>query len=97
MTLVEKSQSLLILGAVLVGLALGQIPEIAGHAATLILPLLIAMLTGVFLSMPLHSFGKVFQFRSVAIASLTINFLWTPRFAWLLGGLFLMETIQRRL
>lgn len=91
MTLLEKAQPFIILAAVLVGLALGHVPVVAQNAATLISPLLMLMLTGVFLHVPLRNFNSAFQFRIVAIASLAINFGWTPLFAWLLGWLFLRD------
>ncbi len=91
MTFLEKAQSFVILTAVFVGLALGQVPVVAQNAANFILPLLMLMLTGVFLHVPLRNFKNAFQFRDVAIASLMINFAWTPLFAWLLGWLFLSD------
>lgn len=89
MTFIEKAQSFVILVAVFVGLALGHVPVIAQNAANFILPLLMLMLMGVFLHVPLRDLKNAFQFRDVAIASLVINFAWTPLFAWLLGWLFL--------
>jgi arsenite transporter len=91
MTFLERAQSFIILAAVLAGLALGQVPAVDQHAASFILPLLMFMLTGVFLHVPLHDFQSAFKFRRVAIASLVINFAWTPLFAWLLGWLFLSD------
>jgi ACR3 family arsenite efflux pump ArsB len=88
-TLVEKFQTILILAAVFAGIALGRVPEIARIAGHLILPLLMVMLTGVFLHIPLHRFKDVFQYRGVAAASLVINFVWTPLLAWGLGWVFL--------
>lgn len=89
MTLAEKAQSFIILVAAVVGIALGHLPSVAEHAGALIVPLLMLMLVGVFLHVPLQDFRKATQFRRVATASLVINFLWTPLFAWLLGWLFL--------
>jgi ACR3 family arsenite efflux pump ArsB len=89
MKFLEKAQSFIILSAALVGLALGHVPVVAQNAAGFILPLLMLMLTGVFFHVPLHEFKSAFRFRRVAIASLVINFAWTPLFAWLLGWLFL--------
>jgi arsenite transporter len=91
MTLVEKAQSFIILAAITVGLALGHVPIVAQQAANFILPLLILMLTGVFLHIPVRDFKNAYQYRRVAIASLIINFAWTPLFAWLLGWLFLSD------
>ncbi len=91
MRLVEKAQSFMILAAAFVGLALGHVPVVAQNAVSCILPLLMLMLTAVFLHVPLHDFKNAFQFRRVALASLVINFAWTPLFAWLLGWLFLSD------
>jgi ACR3 family arsenite efflux pump ArsB len=89
MTLLEKLQSLLILAAVLAGLALGGVPWAARHAGALIVPCLMLLLTGTFLHVPLRRFGEAFRHRRVAVASLLVNFLWTPVFAWSLGWVFL--------
>ncbi|MCS7248924.1 MAG: hypothetical protein NZ840_11895 [Anaerolineales bacterium] len=91
MTLIEKAQPFLILAAVWVGIALGYVPEVAQSAGSLILPLLMLMLTGAFLHVPLRGFVNAFRFRRVAVASLVINFVWTPLFAYLLGWLFLRD------
>jgi len=89
MALIEKLQSLIILAAVFVGLALGTVPWLSQHAGQFILPFLMLMPTGVFLHVPLRRFANAFQHRWVAVSSLIINFLWTPLLAWLLGWLFL--------
>lgn len=91
MTLIEKLHSVIILSAVLSGLALSRVPWIADRAGALIVPCLMLMLTGTFLHVPLRRFGDAFQHRRVAVASLAINFLWTPLFASLLGWLFLAD------
>jgi ACR3 family arsenite efflux pump ArsB len=91
MTLVEKLHSLIILAAVLAGLALGRVPWLAQHAGALIVPFLMVMLTGTFLHVPLRRFGDAFRHRRVAVASLAINFLWTPLLGTLLGWLFLRD------
>ncbi len=89
MSLAERLQPLIILGAACFGLALGQAAEIAAPAEALILPLLMVMLTGAFLQTPLGRLGDVRQHGGVAALSLAINFIWTPLLAWLLGWLFL--------
>jgi ACR3 family arsenite transporter len=89
MSLAERLQPLIILGAACFGLALGQAAEIAALAKALILLLLMAMLTGAFLHAPLRRLGDVRQHGGVAMLSLAINFIWTPLLAWLLGWLFL--------
>ncbi|WP_291319099.1 hypothetical protein [Desulfonatronospira sp.] len=75
-TFLEKAQSFLMLAAVLVGLVLGKAPAVAQNAAFFIKPLLMLMLTGVFLHVPLWDFGRPFQFRGVTSANLVINFAW---------------------
>lgn len=89
MTFLEKAQSLVILAAVGVGLALGHIPAVAATAGDWILPLLMSMLAGVFLQVRVRDCGRALRFRGVAVASLVVNFAWTPLFAWGLGWLFL--------
>lgn len=91
MTRLEKAQSPLILAAVLAGLMLSNASGVAQRAGHIILPALILMLTLVFLQIPLRGFKDVFRHREIAIASLLINFVWTPLFAWALGWLFLGE------
>lgn len=91
MRLIEKLQSVIILAAVFVGLALGGIRGVAEPAGRLILPLLMLMLTGAFLHIPLRRFGDVFHHRRTAFISLGVNFIWTPLLAWLLGWLFLRD------
>jgi arsenite transporter len=87
----EKLQPFVILGAVLIGLALGQLPAVAERAGRFILPLLMLMLTGAFLAMPRQGFSNLFRARGAALATVAVNFAWTPLFAWLLGWLFLRE------
>ncbi len=89
MTWLEKAQPVIILAAMLAGLALGQIPAAAHTAASFILPALTLLLTGAFLQVPLRDFHKALGYGRVVIASLLINFVWTPALAWGLGALFL--------
>ncbi|MCS7055448.1 MAG: hypothetical protein NZM18_04645 [Thermoflexales bacterium] len=88
---IEKLQSLIILGAIFIGLALSGIPGLAEPASRSILLLLMLMLTGAFLHVPLRRFGDVLHHRRVAFLSLAINFIWTPLLAWLLGWLLLRD------
>lgn len=91
MSLFERLQPVIILGAVFAGLGLGRLPGLAEPAGALILPLLIAMLTGAFLHVPLRRLGDALRHGRVAALSLAINFAWTPLLAWLLGWLFLRD------
>jgi ACR3 family arsenite efflux pump ArsB len=96
MRLIEKFESVLVLLAIAVGLALGQLPWIAEHAARLIVPCLMLMLCGVFLHIPLADVRAAWRDFRVTGLSLGINFLWTPFFAWTLGALFLREAPELR-
>lgn len=91
MRLIEKFQTLVILASVFIGLSLGNVSGIAQHAGHFILPFLMLMLIGVFLHVPLQGFADAFRYRNIAVASLIINFAWTPLLAWLLGWLFLSD------
>ncbi|MAT96799.1 MAG: arsenic resistance protein [Anaerolineaceae bacterium] len=91
MSLLEKFQPIIILLAVFIGLALGQVNAIAAWAGRFILPFLILMLLGVFIQLPLRQVAGAFRHGRVAGLSLLINFVWNPLFAWLLGWLFLRQ------
>lgn len=91
MNIIEKYQTLLIIMAVGIGLALGQVRAIGAHAEVLIVPFLLLMLYGLFLSIPLKDLHQAFTHRVFLGVSLGINFIWTPLLAWGLGALFLTE------
>jgi len=89
MSLAERLQPAIILGAALLGLVLGQFPWLAKPAEALILPLLVLLLAGTFLQVPLGRLRDVRQHGRTAALSLIVNFVWTPLLAWLLGWFFL--------
>ncbi|WP_299704607.1 hypothetical protein [uncultured Pontibacter sp.] len=89
MSLLNKLHTLIIIAAVLLGLLLAQVPFIAAHAATFIIPFLMLMLYGLFLAMPLQGLKQGFLHRKFVTISLLINFVWTPLLAYLLGYMFL--------
>ena len=91
MSILEKLQTLIILLAVGIGLVLGQISVIEFNAKHFIVPFLLLMLYGLFLTIPIKALGKAFLNTKFAGASLTINFIWTPILAWGLGALFLSD------
>jgi arsenite transporter len=91
MSTLEKVQTLIILGAVVGGILLGQFPIIHMYSEDFIVPFLFLMLYGLFLSIPLNEIKKGFRNVKFAGTSLTINFLWTPFLAWALGALFLSD------
>lgn len=74
------------------GLALAQVSVLPEIASQLIVPLLVVMLYATFLPMPLQQVGQAIRNLKVTIASLSMNFLWTPVLAWGLGAVFLRDT-----
>ncbi|MGG6239320.1 arsenic resistance protein [Leptolyngbya sp. KIOST-1] len=96
MTWFERSQPLLILLSVLLGLGLAQIGDVAALADHLITPLLMGMLYAAFLPIPLRHLGRAFGNYRVTLASLAVNFVWTPLLAWGLGALFLRDAPDLR-
>jgi len=88
MDLVEKYQSALVLAAIAVGLAVGQIDGVASVADRLILPFLMVMLFAAFVGIPLSHLREAFGFgnRRVVGSSLLVNFVWSPLLAVGLRG-----------
>lgn len=91
MDTLEKQQTLIILAAVLIGLGLGQIPLISTYSESLIIPFLLVMLYGLFLTIPLDQLKNSFTHVRFLGTSTIINFIWTPLLAWGLGALFLSD------
>lgn len=91
MGLIEKFQTLIILGAVVIGLAVGQLPFAAEYAEYTIVPFLLLMLYGLFLTIPLRQLREAFKNIRFLGASTLINFIWTPLLAWGLGAVFLSD------
>jgi len=82
---VNKYQSGVVLIAVITGFLLGHIGLIADYSAKLIVPLLMAMLFGLFLTIDVSKLKSAFLHAKFSLTSLFINFIWTPVFAYLLG------------
>jgi arsenite transporter len=91
MGLIEKLQTLIIMGAVAIGLLLGQLPVVAEYADYGIVPFLLLMLYGLFLTIPLQQLREAFKNIKFLGASTLINFIWTPLLAWGLGAVFLSD------
>lgn len=88
---VEKYQTVLVLAAVVVGLALGQVSGVPAVADRLILPFLMVMLFVAFAGIPLSRLRSAFGNRRVAGSSLLVNFVWNPLLAVGLGAVFLRD------
>lgn len=94
MTLFDKVQPFLVLVSIVIGLILGQITWLTQVAPIMITPLLGLMLYATFLPIPLDHLERGLSKSQVVLASLAINFVWTPLFAWGLGLIFLQNHPQ---
>ncbi|QDI91962.1 arsenic resistance protein [Salicibibacter cibarius] len=91
MNVLEKFQTIIILTAVGVGLLLGQFTFFEQNAEFFIIPFLLLMLYGLFLTIPLKHLKDAFKNIRFLSASTIINFVWTPLLAWGLGAVFLAD------
>lgn len=91
MNVVEKFQTIIILMAAGAGLLLGQFAIFEQHAESFIIPFLLLMLYGLFLTIPLQHIKDAFKNRTFLNTSTVINFVWTPVLAWGLGAVFLAD------
>ena len=91
MGLVDSSQTVLVLGAIVGGLLLGQASGVPAIADVLILPFLMVMLFCVFAGVPLSRLRGAVRNRRVVGSSLVVNFLWNPLLAVVLGAVFLRD------
>lgn len=92
MGILDKLQTFIILIAVGLGLLVGQVEMIEKYAKNLVTPFLLAMLYGLFLTVPLQQFKKAFSNLKFFGATTMINFIWTPLLAWCLGSMFLSDS-----
>lgn len=90
---ISKYQSGIIVLSVLAGLFLGQFSLAEQHASSLIVPLLMAMLFGLFLSLDLSKLRASLANAKFLLTNIAINFLWTPLFAYFLGSVFLTDNL----
>lgn len=91
MNFIEKFQTFIILIAVGIGLLLGQFSFFEEHADSFIIPFLLFMLYGLFLTIPLKGLKNAFKNIKFLSTDVILNFLWTPLLAWGLGAIFLSE------
>ncbi len=97
MSKLEKFQPLLILAAVLTGLACAPNETLRSLGAYTILPALQVMLFFLFFSLPLGDMKKAFRSLKVTGSALIINFIITPVVAYILGLLFLTDSTLFRI
>lgn len=86
MTVSERLQGVLVAASALAGLGIGQDAPIGPVAGHLVVPALMLMLVGVFAQLSPGQLREARRGRRVVVASLVINFVWTPVFAWALGA-----------
>lgn len=91
MSLFEKLQSIFIIMAACAGLLLGQYDFLAAYSQHIVLPSLMGMLVIVFMNVPFEGIKRALLNTKFTSLTLSLNFLWTPLFAWLLGLLFLQD------
>ncbi|PMB09055.1 arsenic resistance protein [Fischerella thermalis CCMEE 5273] len=88
----ERLQTVILMGSILVGLGIGQVEGLANGAERLILPFLLVLLIGVFVQVPLKDVRKaLLNIRLFTAASVGINFVVTPVAAAGIGFLFLRD------
>ncbi|GAA1818463.1 arsenic resistance protein [Nesterenkonia flava] len=97
MSRVERLQSVFVAVAALGGLGLGLILPGAHYAEGAVLPLLLVMLTAVFLQMEASGVGAVRRARGLVLLSLVLNFVVTPALAFALGAGLLGEEPDLRI
>ncbi|MFC7222186.1 arsenic resistance protein [Halalkalicoccus sp. GCM10025322] len=91
MGVLERYQTVLVILAVLGGLAAGRVSGVPALAESLILVFLMVMLFGAFARISLSSLRDAFGNRRVVGTSLAVNFVWNPLLAVALGALFLRD------
>lgn len=90
---INKYQTGVILLAVIAGLLLGHIVLVADYSAKFIVPLLMVMLFGLFLSINISELKSSFLNVKFSLSNIIFNFVWTPIFAYGLGYLFLSNEL----
>ena len=91
MNILEKFQTLIILSGVGMGLLLGQLPVVEQNAGAFIIPFILLMLYGLFLTIPIQNLKDAFKHIKFLSTSTLINFVWSPLLAWALGAIFLSD------
>ncbi len=92
MDTVNKFQTLIILLSVAIGIVIGQVSFFALNSEYFILPFLVIMLYSVFIQIPLSDIKNSLKNLKFTFTAISINFIWTPIFAWLLGYIFLRNS-----
>ncbi|KZX16843.1 arsenic resistance protein [Methanobrevibacter curvatus] len=93
MNVLEKFQSVIIFVSIILGLYFGQMAFVADLFSSLIITFLFFMLFTIFLNIDLVEFKNSFKKLKFTLSSLSINFIWTPILAYVLGFIFLSHDV----
>ena len=95
---ITKLQPVIIILAVVIGIVLGQFSFASSDGSELLMEFfLMALLFFAFLGIDVRDIAKAFGNRKFTATALTLNFIWTPIFAVLLGYLFLSDSLDMRI
>ena len=94
MNFITKLQPVIILLAALSGLLIGATTSFGNYSINFVQPFLMLLLLIVFLTVDLKTIKEAFSNYKFTIASLLVNFIWTPIFAIILGTVFLSDSVD---
>ena len=97
MNLISKLQPVIIITAALLGLLLGAVTPLGAVSSGLIEVFLMMLLYILFLSIDLKQIKKSFTNVRFTLTAVTINFLFTPVFGYLLGKVFFPGELDIRI
>lgn len=86
MSWVERLQSVFVAAAALLGLGIGISSSLGSLAEHVVIPALLVMITAVFVQLEAAQVGEIRRAKSVVVASLVLNYIFTPALAWALGA-----------
>jgi ACR3 family arsenite efflux pump ArsB len=93
----DKLETIFILAAITLGLIFGQAESFGKIASSLVGPLLVGMIFGVFLKIPLTEISRGFKNVKFALTSLGVNFLWIPILGYGLSTVFLNDFLDLKI
>lgn len=97
MNLLTKLQPLIIILSALIGLLLGYVTSLGSFSVHLIEPALMVLLYFVFLSVDGRKLKQTFTNVKFTLTAVTVNFIWTPVFAYVLGMIFFRTSLDLRM
>lgn len=97
MNLLTKLQPVIIILSALIGLLLGYVTSLGSFSVHLIEPALMVLLYFVFLSVDGRKLKQSFTNVKFTLTAVTVNFIWTPVFAYILGMIFFRTSLDLRM